>query len=111
MSSSQSEGVERGTPKYFPPEIASFERSGRPADIFSLGCIFLEMVALTSGIPLRDFKDLRPEQNGSFQANLKHKDSWFALLKSPGRNVQIQHLLCEIESMIDIDPRWRPLAF
>jgi serine/threonine protein kinase len=109
LSSSQSEAVDRGTLQYFAPEVASYEKSGRAADIFSLGCIFLEMVALLESVPLCEFKKLRPEQNGSFQANLKHKASWFVLLKS--HNLQLQHLLCEIESMIDTEARSRPLAF
>jgi len=108
-TSSQSEAVDRGTPKYFAPEVALFEKSGRPADIFSLGCIFLEMVALLTSVALCAFKELRPEQNGSYHANLQHKASWFALLKS--NSIQLQHLMCEIDRMIDQDARSRPLAF
>jgi serine/threonine protein kinase len=109
LSSSQSEAADRGTPKYFAPEVATFKKSGRPADIFSLGCIFLEMVALLGSVPLDELKVLRPEQDGSFQANLQHKTSWFTLLGSD--SVQLQHLLCEIESMINEDAKSRPLAF
>jgi serine/threonine protein kinase len=108
LSISQSEAVERGTPKYFAPEVALYDRSGRPADMFSLGCVFLELVALIRGIPLVELRKLRPEQNGSFQANLDHKASWFALLKS--RNTRIQHVLCEVESMISTNPSSRPSA-
>jgi serine/threonine protein kinase len=108
LSISQSEDIERGTPKYFAPEIALYDTSGRPADIFSLGCIFLELVALIRGIPRTELQKLRPEQNGSFQANLENRASWYELLKS--RNVRIQHLLCEIDPMISTDPRARPSA-
>jgi serine/threonine protein kinase len=40
---STTENWERGTPKYFAPEMASYQPSGRAADIFSLGCVVLEM--------------------------------------------------------------------
>jgi serine/threonine protein kinase len=109
LSSSQSEATDRGTPKYFAPEVASFKKSGRPSDIFSLGCIFLEMVALLGSVSLDELKALRPEQNGSFQANLQHKTSWFTLLRSD--SVQLRHLLCEIERMVDENAKSRPLAF
>jgi serine/threonine protein kinase len=108
LSISQSESVERGTAKYFAPEVALYDRSGRPADIFSLGCVFIELVALIRGIPLIELRKLRPEQNNSLQANLDHKASWFALLKS--RNTRTQHVLCEVESMISENPCLRPSA-
>jgi serine/threonine protein kinase len=43
-------GGDRGTPKYFAPEVAAYEPNGRAADIFSLGCIFLEMCATNIGV-------------------------------------------------------------
>ncbi|KAF2815084.1 kinase-like protein, partial [Mytilinidion resinicola] len=46
LSMSATENGERGTPKYFAPEVALYERNGRSADMFSLGCIFLEMLEL-----------------------------------------------------------------
>ncbi|OCL14380.1 kinase-like protein, partial [Glonium stellatum] len=41
--SSESNNGERGTPIYFAPEVAAHQISGRPADIFMLGCVFFEM--------------------------------------------------------------------
>lgn len=108
LTTTGSECVERDTAKYFAPEVAKYERSGRSADVFSLGCMFLEIVALCRGDPLRDLRRLRPAENFSFQANLHLREQWFVLLK--GRQIHIQHLLCEIEHMIDPDPRMRPTA-
>ncbi|OCL11838.1 kinase-like protein [Glonium stellatum] len=108
LATTGSECVERGTAKYFAPEVAIYERSGRSADIFSLGCMFLEMVALCRGSSLQDLRRLRPAENFSFQANLHLRREWFTLLKS--RQIRIQHLLCEIEQMIDPDPEMRPMA-
>lgn len=108
LSTSQSEAIERGTARYFAPEVAIYDRSGRAADIFSLGCIFLEMLALIQGVPLVELRSHRPEERGSFQGNLQHRQSWFKLLRT--RNAQLQHLLCEIENMIEEEPRLRPSA-
>ncbi|KAF2000281.1 kinase-like protein, partial [Amniculicola lignicola CBS 123094] len=46
LSVSATENGERGTPKYFAPEVATFSPNGRAADIFSLGCILLEICTL-----------------------------------------------------------------
>ena len=63
LTTTGSECVERGTAKYFAPEVAKYERSGRSADMFSLGCMFLEMVALCRGGSLQDLRRLRPPEN------------------------------------------------
>ena len=118
---------ERGTPKYFAPEVAAYEPYGRSAgqwaartdslhalscdltDIFSLGCIFLEMaVAYSTSCSLEDLKRLRPAKDCSFQANLDQLDSWFALKKA--RYSYEKHLLCEIREMLSVDPSARPIA-
>ncbi|OCL03634.1 kinase-like protein, partial [Glonium stellatum] len=44
LTSSVTGEGERGTPKYFAPEVAARELCGRPADIFALGCVFLEII-------------------------------------------------------------------
>lgn len=100
---------ERGTPKYFAPEVAAYEPHGRSADIFSLGCIFLEMaVAYSPSCSLEDLKRLRPAKDCSFQANLDQLDSWFALKRA--RYSREKHLLCEIRQMLSVDPSARPIA-
>lgn len=69
FSDSATSGGERGTLKYCAPEVAAFQRSGRSADVFSLGCVFFEMAAL-SCYTLEDIKDLRPSLDRSFHNNL-----------------------------------------
>jgi len=109
LSTSATENGERGTPKYFAPEVAAFKRNGRSADIFSLGCIFLEILtAVKYGTP-GSIRMSRPAMDGSFQSNLNRRQQWLQMLnaESPSH----KHLLCEIENMLDIDPRKRPTAF
>ncbi|ORY14572.1 kinase-like domain-containing protein [Clohesyomyces aquaticus] len=71
FSNSATSGGERGTIKYCAPEVAAFERSGRSADVFSLGCIFFEMAGL-SCFTLEEMKVLRSSMDGSFHRNLHH---------------------------------------
>jgi serine/threonine protein kinase len=49
---SMTEGPTAGTARYFSPEAAKYLPRGRKSDIFSLGCVFLEMLAVLSGMPL-----------------------------------------------------------
>jgi len=65
-----------GTPKYFAPEVAAYLPSGRAADIFSLGCIFLEMAYVHYGTPQEAFQQLRPSKDRSYQANIHLLDHW-----------------------------------
>jgi serine/threonine protein kinase len=43
---STSESRERGTLRYCAPEVFNYHESGRSADIFSLGCVFLETLVV-----------------------------------------------------------------
>lgn len=75
ISQSASEGGDRGTPKCFSPETSALESCGRASDIFSLGCIFIEMLAVANGHLLQKLKETRPDKDHSFQANLAHVHS------------------------------------
>jgi len=72
---STTSGGEMMTTKYQAPERANRERCGCSEDIFSLGCIFLEMGYCI--IPLSR-NNPRPwtQRAWSFQANLDHIQDW-----------------------------------
>ena len=107
---STSASQERGTLKYCAPEVAKFEDSGRSADIFSLGCVFLEMmVVLVNNHTLSELESRRPLRNGSYEANLQYVEDWFALVDTG--EPQVQHILYEIRQMLDGDRARRPTAF
>ena len=96
------ENGERGTPKYFAPEVAAFKPNGRSADVFSLGCIFLEMLTVAKYGIMVPMRMSCLAMDGSFQSNLNSRQQWLQMLNtetSCGR-----HLLCEIEHMLNIDP-------
>jgi serine/threonine protein kinase len=59
--------------KYCSPEVYDGEPQGRAADVFSLGCIFLEMVTVICGMHLDQFVDYRSQTadgDDSFHGNL-----------------------------------------
>jgi serine/threonine protein kinase len=106
---STSESRERGTLRYCAPEVSSYEKSGRSADIFSLGCVFLEMaIVLSHNHTLEDVDKLRPLKNQSYEANLDHIDQWLALAEPT--ETKTQHLLDEIKQMLNHDRARRPTA-
>jgi serine/threonine protein kinase len=76
LSSSVTDNGERGTPKYFAPEVAGFEPSGRAADIFSMGCIFFEIMILCIGYTLELSTEIRYKNDKSFQSNLDRVKAW-----------------------------------
>lgn len=106
---STSETRERGTLRYCAPEVSNYEQSGRSADIFSLGCVFLEtVVVLTHTHTLAELAELRPSKNKSYEANLDRMDQWLALAES--LEAKTQHLLYEIKQMLNGDRTGRPTA-
>jgi serine/threonine protein kinase len=75
---SQTDGPISRTPRYCAPEVYYYERRGRAADIFSLGCVFIEMMSVVKGKHPHDFAEFR-RGNGhdeSFHANLERVLEW-----------------------------------
>jgi hypothetical protein len=53
---SQTETYPGKTPMYASPEVATYDVHGRASDIFSLGCVLLEMVTVYSGLTVESLK-------------------------------------------------------
>jgi serine/threonine protein kinase len=106
---------------YGAPEIVS-NRSVRhqQADIFSLGCVFLEMVSVARNKPVDVFRSHRAAKTHdySFHMNLDQVVSWIDLLKSsavsttPQRRVKLvkksDRALAVAKAMLYKDPAHRP---
>jgi serine/threonine protein kinase len=104
FSNSATTGGERGTIKYCAPEVAAFERSGRSADVFSLGCIFFEMAALRC-FTLEEMTDFRPSADRSFHKNL---DNIFPVFDTFG-STALDHLpMSLVKRMLSRNPADRP---
>jgi hypothetical protein len=113
LTSSITDNGERGTPKYFAPEVARFAPSGRAADVFSMGCIFFEIMILCIGHTLRLSMLLRAMNDKSFQSNLDNVEFWLVedYRKGPGDAAVIdEYLLGLVRSMMDAEAHKRPTA-
>ncbi|KAJ6083643.1 serine/threonine protein kinase [Penicillium canescens] len=110
ISQSITQNGERGTPKYFAPEVAEYEPNGRSADIFSLGCIFLEITGLCNGYSLDYLKSLRPKKDLSFQANLDHILHWFNFSGTEVESPADQQLMAVVREMLALTAQKRPTA-
>jgi serine/threonine protein kinase len=113
LSTSCTENGERGTPKYFAPEVAEYLPSGRAADMFSLGCVLVEVLTIQRLNTLERLRSCRPTRDGSFQANLESVSSW--LLSSWFQDVSPDssrrlHLILEIRQLLEKEPGRRPTA-
>ncbi|KAH0561961.1 hypothetical protein GP486_003333 [Trichoglossum hirsutum] len=112
----------RGTKKYCAPEMAKGYRSGRPADIYSLGVVFLEMLSVHSGFKeLARSSDL-PQSNSSqsnagsidSQSNASNVDivsQWIGSLKNTPRDAPwYAAVLFLCRNMLQIERGQRPTA-
>ncbi|KAF3004395.1 hypothetical protein E8E13_010133 [Curvularia kusanoi] len=99
---------ERGTPKYFAPEVAEWEPNGRAADIFSLGCILLEILILDQEGTLDRLRAARSTKNTAYHANLDKLNEWLPLREDV--SPIDYHLIREIRAMLSHNPRRRPSA-
>lgn len=99
---------ERGTPRYFAPEMAAWQPSGRAADIFALGCILLEIMVLSRDGTLNRIRQNR-SSDPSFHANLDKVDTWLDTSRTDiyGRSIMLR---TEIRNMLAEDPEKRPTA-
>ncbi|CAN9189619.1 kinase-like protein [Alternaria alternata] len=110
LSSSLTDNGERGTPRYFSPEVASYDPSGSSSDIFAMGCVFLEIITLCMGYSLETTQTLRAREDKSFQANLDRIIHWFDTEENMCRRPADEHLVGLIRHMMRPDAKDRPRA-
>jgi serine/threonine protein kinase len=104
-SQSATDGGERGTLKYCSPEAAAWGLCGRASDIFALGCVFIEMLAIANGHSLDTLKKNRPDGHHSFHANIDHVKNW---IRSTQFSTRDSILMVKLISMLSEDPKSRP---
>jgi serine/threonine protein kinase len=89
--------------------MATWKPNGRASDIFSLGCVLLEIVVLHEQGTLHQMR-LNRSPDPAFQANLDRVDAW--MTDSSPRSPSSLHarLVSEVKSMLVHDPEERPTA-
>jgi serine/threonine protein kinase len=113
-STSVTNGIERGTYKYCAPEIARLEPRGRAADIYALGCVFLEINTVYRGLSLVEFDTFRTEDGDySFQNSPAKLQEWMRRLRAIPDNDSpdsgVFDVLDIINSMLSEFPNNRPV--
>lgn len=91
-----------GTIEYRAPEMVPNRNRGPPADVFSLGCVFSEMLTVRYGQSADDFRKMRREK--PFRDCLPEVGDWVKKFRNLGHSP----LLCKvINDMLDKTPETR----
>ncbi|OAL05261.1 kinase-like protein [Phaeosphaeriaceae sp. SRC1lsM3a] len=102
------------TIRYSAPEVLDFEPRNRATDIWSLGCVLLEMVSAFNGTGLSDLKERwKHTGNGqsSFARNIDAVRKWFKdEISNPSLQETVRHLCFLIRSMLNENRTYRPTA-
>lgn len=70
------------TPRYAPPEVAFQDQRNESADIWSLGCVFLEMVAALHGHDVQSIRDFYASQHSGFTNYHANPDATHRLIST-----------------------------
>ncbi|KAF3923439.1 Ankyrin-1 [Orbilia brochopaga] len=114
LSRSTTRGVPAAlTPRYAAPEVAEHEPRGTSADIWSLGCVFLEMVTVLKGETLENMKSFY-ESHGSesvfYRANEEANKEWAKILEGKGGTTADNAPLRWIGNMLERERKDRATA-
>lgn len=96
---------------YAAPEVARYEKRNTSADIWSLGCVFMEMGTILKGRPITAMRDFFEHKSGNyrFYANIELLISWMDVCRqdvSEKDDVVFDWALL----MLEEDPGKRPTA-
>ncbi len=99
------------TAKYAAPEVLDRKRRGRKADVFSLGCVFLEIATVLARSNLDDLNNhLSPESHEysePYCTSLQRLRGWIQILKNDEINTLVPPLewcLHMLEERVDLRP-------
>ncbi|EME43641.1 hypothetical protein DOTSEDRAFT_45500 [Dothistroma septosporum NZE10] len=116
LDSSVSSGPGFMTPKYCAPEVARRGSRGRKADIFSLGCVFLELITVDVGLPLNSLSQYlgfykQPRKHSSvYHQHIDRLKNWITSLRSRASKAHQDLVLRITDRMLDAKPEERPSA-
>ena len=71
---------------YAAPEVAHYEKRNSAADVWSLGCVFMEMITVLKGQSVTTMRDFFEERSGNyrFYANITRLVEWVDKLRKLG---------------------------
>lgn len=111
MSRSTTTADSGRSPVYCAPEVAHLEARNSSSDIWSLGCVFLEMVTVLKGHTITQMRDsfVADSENYHFFANIRAVNFWIENLYSLGSDRDNEPLEW-IKLMLNINRLDRPTA-
>lgn len=104
------------TPRYCAPEVAAEKYRGRSADVFSLGCVFAEMLTVLLGRPLSDMHqylgiaDNTSDRCSTYHQHLSGLYVWLRLLDDMTHVKSRRKVIHVCQSMLAYEPSERPAA-
>jgi len=120
IADAETEGPTMFTRKYAAPEVVDKGRRGLAADIFSLGCVFAEIIAQLQWhagpievTQLDNLLQLNEVGDYSYQANIPALQKWLAGLDTislPSNWFPINLVCLVVSRMLEEDPVKRPTA-
>lgn len=108
--SSQTADITPRTPRYCSPEVFYEVPKGRPSDIFSMGCVFAEMLTVVVGSDLDSLACFLKDddaEDGPYHANLPRLCSWLDQLETE-KDIDLATKIDEVKKMLDENPGKRP---
>ncbi|KAF2687388.1 kinase-like protein [Lentithecium fluviatile CBS 122367] len=117
LEKSATEATDQGTREYAAPEIIERAPRGRPADVFSLGCVLMEIFSVLEdyGSRLEDYGS-RPETPTSFVAlqhyadHLASMEKWIEERRAKHDSPITRMWLDTCSKMLRAEPKHRPRA-
>jgi serine/threonine protein kinase len=96
---------------YAAPEVAKYERRNTTADVWSLGCVFMEIVTVLKGETVEGMRTFFTERTGNsrFYANIAHLPQWAKHLRSTG-SPKDDVIFKWVRAMLEEDAEDRPTA-
>jgi serine/threonine protein kinase/DNA-directed RNA polymerase subunit RPC12/RpoP len=105
------------TKAYAAPEAINGDTWGKSADVFSLGCVLVEMSTVLMQISLESFEESRSttiapgKRDSSFSTHLPHVSNWISKLRArSSRHKFVSRVLDWCERMLEPEPEQRPAA-
>ncbi|KAI9703585.1 MAG: hypothetical protein M1836_007355 [Candelina mexicana] len=103
-------GLQRGTLIYAAPELVRYDRRNTSADVFSLGCVYMEMLTCLSKKTLSQFREYRTNEDGNqaYHANIDRVQRWSILLEDSLAEPSLSPVLDSVRRMLRPDATERP---
>jgi serine/threonine protein kinase len=110
------------TRKYSAPEVVMQETRGLSADVFSMGCVYVEILATIAGKTdsLEELLSGNGDGDRSYQASIPEVINWLTSLHSDLIKIRsdsieelslLSHLLRRTPEMLNMEPSRRPPAY